>query len=136
VAIQIFLQDLIKLTSQPSFEHNTPLLETEAKCSKTPLDCMDLPRHLFSHTVNCAIVNDMMDTDRQNTKFFQELKPTIILLASASTLAIKPFFNEDNGVPSGRSTTGILAKAQPEAVVMSALEQTTALGAFPYSFIE
>ena len=60
----------------------------------------------------------------------------MILLASASTLAFNPYFNEDNGVPSGRSTTGILAKAQPEAVVMSALEQTTALGAFPYSFSE
>ena len=67
---------------------------------------------------------------------FQGLNPTMILLASASTLAFKPCFNEDNGVPPGRSTTGILAKAQPEAVVMSALEQTTALGAFPYSFSE
>src|ERR671917_305177 len=60
----------------------------------------------------------------------------MILLASASTLIFNPCFNVYSGIPLGRSTTGMLARAQPEAVVMSALEHTTALGAFPYSFSE
>ena len=54
----------------------------------------------------------------------------MIVPASASTLAIA--FWLIVGAPLGRSTTGILAMAQPDAVVMSALVHTTALGAVPY----
>ncbi len=53
------------------------------------------------------------------------------LPASASTLATNLCFNECKSVPFGRSTTGILAIAQPEAMVISALEHMTAFGAVP-----
>jgi hypothetical protein len=69
VETHIILQGLIKINKPAVVKYHTPFLLSESKSIQ--IRAYGPHWHLFSHTVNWAIIDNDMNTDSQNTKFFK-----------------------------------------------------------------